>query len=165
MTEFSESPVGLVPDDVDDQAVAPFIYLTLATLGPLLNYEPAVKNFLGSQPELRQRIRDLSVAVGKAGVRVRDAGLMKDSFDQNLKFYTPAEIWTFDLAVDLIAMFGTLPDLHPGTRARIVDDLKSLDWNVHSHAWKKEVKRAGDGPAAFSELRRFVPRHTPHPGR
>jgi hypothetical protein len=40
-------------------------------------------------------------------VRVRDARLLKDSFDDNLKVYEPAEIWLADLAIDVIAMLAT----------------------------------------------------------
>jgi hypothetical protein len=149
--------VSLVPDDVDDQSVAPFIYLTLATLGPLLTYEHAVQEHLSGQPGLRQEIRRLSTAVGAAGVRVRDAGLLKDSFDENLRVYTPEEIWTFDLAFDVIAMFGALDSLSGGTRASIADSLRLLGHNMHAHTWKKELKKAGQGPEAFRELRARVP--------
>jgi hypothetical protein len=153
---FAQS--GLVPREVDVQSVAPFIYLTLATLGPGLAREHAVEAYLSAEPGLRQKIRQVSTAVGAAGVRVRDAGLLKDSFDQNLRVYTPEEIWTFDLAIDVIAMLGTLDGLPGGTRASIVDTLHLLSQSAHSHTWKKDVKNAGQGPEAFRELRAQVPR-------
>jgi hypothetical protein len=162
---FPDDQASLVPDDVDDQAVAPFIYLTLATLGPLLDSESAVQEFARKEPGTHRTIRALSTAVGDAGVRVRDAGLLKDGFDENLKVYTPQEIWTFDLAIDLIAMLGALDGLSRGARAQIVDSLRSLDWSVHSHTWKKELKKAEPGPEAFRELRAKIPRHTPKPAR
>jgi hypothetical protein len=149
---------SLVPDDVDDQSVAPFIYLTLVTLRARLTRERAVVAYLSAEPGLRQKIRQVAAAVGAAGVRVRDAGLLKDSFDENLRVYTPEEIWTFDLAIDVIALLGTLDGLPGGTRASIADTLRLLSQSTHSHTWKKDLKNAGQGPAAFRELRAQVPR-------
>lgn len=158
------SDTSLVPRGLDYEVVAPFVYLTLTTLG-LLSGESVVQQYAGAQPEAVHAIRELSQAVAGAATRVRDAGQMRDSFDENLRYYTPEEIWLFDLAIDVIAMLGTLGGLPPGTRARIIDDLKLLDTNAHSHHWKKEVRQAGDGPAPFRELRAHVPHHQPHPGR
>jgi hypothetical protein len=158
------SDMGLVPSGLDDAVVAPFIYLTLSTLG-LLSSDSVVQQYAAAQPEAQHAIRELSRAVAAAGTRVRDTGQMRDSFDENLRYYTAEEIWLFDLAIDVIAMLGTLGGQPPGTRARIIDDLKLLDNNVHSHHWKKEVRQAGDGPAQFRELRAHVPHHQPHPSR
>ena len=154
----------LVPRGLDFEVVAPFIYLTLMTL-TLLAGDSVVQQYASAQPEAKHAIRELSRAVAAAGTRVRDTGQMRDSFDQNLRYYTTEEIWLFDLAIDVIAMLGSLGGLPPGTRARIIDDLKLLDNNVSTHHWKKEVRQAGSGPAAFSELRAHVPHHQPHPGR
>ena len=156
--------MGLVPRGLDYEVVAPFIYLALSTLS-LLASESVVRQYAGAQPEAQNSIRELSQAVAGAGTRVRDTGQMRDSFDENLRYYTAEEIWLFDLFIDVIAMLGTLGGLPPGTRARIIDDLKLLDNSVASHHWKKEVRQAGDGPAQFRELRAHVPRHQPHPGR
>lgn len=156
--------IDLVPRGLDYDVVAPFIYLTLTTLG-LLSSESVVKQYASAQPEAQQAIRELAQAVAAAGTRVRDTGQMRDSFDENLRYYMAEEIWLFDLAIDVIAMLGTLGGLPPGTRARINEDLRLLDNNVHSHHWKKEVRQAGDGPAQFRELRAHVLRHEPHPGR
>jgi hypothetical protein len=153
----SYQPASLVPDDVDHESVAPFIYLTLVTLGSLTR-ERAVVAYLGAEPGLRQKIRQVSAAVGAAGVRVRDAGLLKGSFDENLRVYTPEEIWTFDLAIDVIALLGTLDGLPGGTRASIADTLRLLSQSTHTHTWKKDLKNAGQGPEAFRELRAQVPR-------
>ena len=155
---------GLVPQGLDFAVVAPFIYLTLATLG-MLSGDPVVQQYASAEPQAQHAIRELSRAVAAAGTRVRDTGQMRDSFDENLRYYTAEEIWLFNLAIDVIAMLGTLGGLPPGTRARIIDDLKSLDGNVHSHHWQKEVRQAGDGPARFRELRAHVPHRQPHPGR
>ena len=141
-------------------SVAPFIYLTLATLGPLLTYEHAVQAHVSAEPGLRQKIRQLSTATGTAGVRVRDAGLLKDGLDENLQVYAPEEIWTFDLAFDVIAMLGAIDGLRGGTRASIVDSLRSLDRTAHLHAFKKDLKKAGPGPEALRELRDRIPHRT-----
>jgi hypothetical protein len=155
--------IGPVPQGLDYEVVAPFIYLTLTTLD-MLSRDSVVQQYSSAQPEAQHAIRQLSRAVAAAGTRVRDTGQMRDSFDQNLRYYTAEEIWLFDLAIDVIAMLGTLGGLAPATRARVIEDLKLLDNNVHAHQWKKEVRQAGQGPAPFLELRAHVPHHQPHPG-
>lgn len=77
--------------------------------------------------------------------------------------YTAEEFWLFDLAVDVIAMLVSLGGFKPGTRALVASDLPSLDEDVHSHHWRRQVKKAGDGPARFRELRTHVPHHKPRP--
>jgi hypothetical protein len=155
-----EHQTGLVPGAVDDQSVAPFIYLTLGTLGAGLSRERAVQACLSAEPGLREKIRQLSTEVGAAGVRVRDSGLLKGGFDENLGVYTPEEIWAFDLAFDVIAMFGALDGLPGGTRASTAESLRLLDRKAHGHTWKKDLKKAGDGPQALRELRARVPHRT-----
>jgi hypothetical protein len=163
---FFGDDTALLPGGVDNCSTsAPFLYLTLTTFGSVLSLEPAVQDDIRRQQGMHQKIRELCTAVSEAGVRVRDAGLIKDDFDDNLKVYTPEEIWTFDLAIDVIAMLGTLDGLPGDSRARIASNLRSLDQSVTEHTWKKELKKAGDGPARFRELRASVPRHAPHPGR
>ena len=66
---------------------------------------------------------------------------------------------------DLIAFLGTLDGVKMGTKAQMADNLRSLDQSTSSHAWKKELKRAGAGPVEFQQLRAGVPQHTPRPGR
>jgi hypothetical protein len=148
---------GLVPDGLDDCFTsAPFLYLALSTFG-MLSSEPAVQQYMRGVPQLLQQIRALSTAVSTAGVRVRDAGLLRDDYDQRLTVYTPEEIWTFDLGFDVIAMIGALDGLPGKTRAQLVSNMRLLDDNAHSHTWKHDLKKAGDGPAAFQELRAKVP--------
>jgi hypothetical protein len=91
---------------------------------------------------------------------VRDAGLLRDSFDENLQVYTPEEIWTFDLAFDVISMLGAVEGVRGGTRASIVDSLRSLDWTARLHAFRKDLRKAGPGPEALRELRDRVPHRT-----
>jgi hypothetical protein len=153
------SQAGLLPRGLDDCSTsAPFLYLILSAFY-LLGTQDAVQQFLARNPGTHQQARALSAAVSAAGVRVRDAGLLKDDFDDNLKVYTPDETWTFNLAVDVIARLGGLEGLPPGTHAQIVSDLKSLSDSARSHHWKKELKRAGDGPPQFRELRAAIPPH------
>jgi hypothetical protein len=155
-------PVSLVPEDADDcWTSAPFLALAISTL-TMLSTQPAVAQYLDGEPRLVQQVRGLSTAVSAAGVRVRDAGLLKDSFDGNLAVYTPGEIATFDLAFDVIAMIGALDGLSGQTRAMVASNLQSLDWYAQHHAWKKGLKKAGDAghsqlPAALHELRAQVP--------
>jgi hypothetical protein len=153
----SGSQASLVPEDTDDcMSSAPFLFLALSTLGPLLSTEPVVREYMQRKPRLLQQIRALSTAVSAAGVRVRDAGLLKDDFDDNLAVYTPAEIWTFDLAFDVIAMIGALDGLPGRAKAKAASDLRTLDQDTRGHTWKHAMKKAGDGPAAFAELRATV---------
>jgi hypothetical protein len=149
---------GLVPDDVDDcMTSAPFLFLALSTLGSLLGTEPVVRQYMRGQPQLLQQIRALTTAVSNAGVRVRDAGLLKDDFDDNLAVYTHQEIWTFNLAFDVIAVIGALDGLPGQARAKAASDLRSLDEGTRSHAWKHAIKKANEGPVPFPELRAQVP--------
>lgn len=158
--ESLDSQAGLLPRDLDNCSTsAPFLYLILSAFY-LLGTQDAAKQFLARNPGLHQQIRALAVATSAAGVRVRDAGLLKNDFDDNLKVYTAEEIWTFNLAVDVIARLGELEGLPPSTHAQIVSDLKSLNDSTHSHHWKKELKSAGDGVPGFRELRDTVPPHT-----
>jgi len=152
-----QDPVSLVPEDADDcWTSAPFLALTMSTLS-MLSTQPAVKEYMQREPRLLEQVRALSSAVSAAGARVRDAGLLKDSFDGNLAVYTPAELATFDLAFDVIAMIGGLDGLSGQTRAMVASNLQSLDWYAQHHAWKKGLKKAAEGPAAQPGLRARVP--------
>ena len=89
-----------------------------------------------------------------------DAGLLKDSFDESLQVYAPEEIWAFDLAFDVIAMLSAIEGLRGGTRASLVDSLRSLDRTAGLHTFKKDLKKAGSGPEALRDLRSRVPHRT-----
>jgi len=152
-----QDEVSLVPEDADDCASsAPFLSLALSSLG-LLSAQPEVKEYMNGEPGLLRQIRALSTMVSAAGVRVRDAGLLKDSFDINLKVYTAEEIWTFDLAFDVIALIGALDGLTGKIRAMTASNVRSLDWYAERHTWKKAMKKAGEGPVALREFRAAVP--------
>jgi hypothetical protein len=75
--------------------------------------------------------------------------------------FTPEEFWKFNLAVDVIAMFATSGGLRRSAHAKAIIDLGVLDEHAHSHHWKSQVRKAGDGPAEFRDLRAHIPRHKP----
>jgi hypothetical protein len=152
---------GLVPDDLDYSVTAPFIELTIATLG-LLSVDPVVKQYCQASPGAHQSIRELSSAVAAAGVRVRDSGRRLEEFEEHLHKFTAEEFWEFNLAVDVIAMFCATPGMNPGNHAQIRSDLQSLDEDARGHHWKSQVRKAGDGPPQFHELRAHIPTHKPH---
>jgi hypothetical protein len=157
---------SLVSVSLDDEfSLSPFIGLILSTLGPGLGTEAAVRDYVARDERLRRQIQALTRSVADAGVRVRDAGLMKDEFDQHLRMFTPEEFWLFDLAIDVIAMLATLEGIAKGAQFRTASSLRLLDDNVTSHLWKKGLRKAGDGLPAFRELRASVPRHKPRPER
>jgi hypothetical protein len=122
-----------------------------------------VQQYTRAAPAALAAIRELCSAVAAAGVRVRDSGQMRDSFDERLGLFTAAEIWLSELSFDVIAMLGGLAGLSPGTHARVADDLKSLDEEAHAHHWQAAVRKAGDGPPEFRELRAHVPHRTLYP--
>jgi hypothetical protein len=153
---------GLVPRGLGVSAVAPFIELMLATLG-LLGTEETVRQYSQADPDAHRAMRALSTQVAEAGIRVRDTAKHGDKFDEHLRMFTAEEYWKFNLAVDVIAMFATGGGLRPNTHRLIMRDLGRLDGFVHSHHWKKEVQKAGDGPAEFRDLRAHIPYHKPHP--
>ncbi|HET9899441.1 MAG TPA: hypothetical protein VFQ44_31325 [Streptosporangiaceae bacterium] len=157
---------GLVPEGTDNcWTSAPFIYLILSCLGSGLSSESAVRRYVSAYPEFHADIRALSTAVSTAGARVRDEGRLRSDLDDNLKVYTPDEIWLFDLAVDLIAMLGSVDGLSNQRLAEFKNNVRTLDDEVQSHTWKRGVKKAGTGPARFQELRHRVPQHRPNPMR
>jgi hypothetical protein len=159
--DFSGFRFSLVPDGVDDcMTAAPFVGLIMS-IAPLLSFEIAVQDYVRNEG-LYEAIRALNAAVSRAGVRVRDSGLLKSSFSDDLTPYTPEEVWTFNLAVDVVVMLGRLDGLTPSNRASAIQTVQSLDATVATHRWRKEVKKAGAGPQAFRELRARVPEHVPH---
>jgi hypothetical protein len=150
---------GLVPDGLDYQSVAPFIYLMLVTLS-LVGHEASVTQYLSASPEAHGAVRDLSTAVAGAGVRVRNSGRVRNAYDVHMDLYTAEEFWLFDLAVDVIAMLVSMDDFGSDRRELLASDLETLDEHAHNHHWRKGVKKAGKGPARFHDLRAYVP-HSP----
>lgn len=155
---------GLVPDGLGASTLAPFIYLMLSTLS-LLGGEPTVRQYGQANPDAYRAIRALSTQVAEAGIRVRDTAKGGDMFAEHMRMFTPEEYWKFNLALDVIAMFATSGGLSADTHALVIDDLRTLDGDASSHHWKHEVKKAGDGPAEFRDLRSHIPHHKLHPYR
>jgi hypothetical protein len=158
----ARTPEGLVPDDLRYSAVAPFIDLMLAVLGGL-GREPVVQQYTEADPDALRALRALSTSVAQAGIRVRDTAKHHDMFAEHMELFTAEEFWVFDLAVDVIAMFTNGGGLTPDRHASLIDELRLLDRDVRRHHWRKQVRKAGDGPAEFRELRAHIPRHEPHP--
>lgn len=157
-----DSEVGLVPSGLEASTLAPFLYLTLSTLA-LLGDEPTVRQYTEADPDAHRAIRALSTQIAEAGIRVRDTAKRPDMFAEHMNMFTPEEYWKFNLAIDIIAMFATGGGLSPDTRALIISDLRTLDGDANSHHWKHQVKKAGDGPVEFHELRSHIPHHKPRP--
>jgi len=153
---------GLVPEDIDDADLAPFLYLTMSTLG-LIGDDPVVQQYLSVEPDSHRAIRELSAAVAAAGVRVRDTTKHHGFLEEHMNEFTAEEFWMFNLAVDVIAMFATMGGLSPKTRAQLLSDLRTLDYHPNTHHWKHQVKKAGAGPGKFHQLRAHVPQHKPRP--
>ncbi len=161
---YFDNSAHLMPPDLDDCSTsAPFLMLIMAAFGLLSSEAPSVS--YAKQLGIDQQVRDLVTAVSAAGVRVRDYGLIKSDFDDNLRVYTAAEIWCFDLAIDVLAMLGSVDGLTPSTLAQFKSDVRRLDDEVNSHHWKHELKKAGAGLPQFQQLRQVVPHHTINPFR
>jgi hypothetical protein len=77
------------------------------------------------------------------------------------KHFTDEEIWLLNLAVDVVAMLGTLAGVASSIRKAIITDLGSLDEHVVTDHWKQAVRKADPGPPEFHDLRALVPHHKP----
>jgi hypothetical protein len=76
--------------------------------------------------------------VSEAGVRARDAGVLKSEIGNRLELYTSEQIWTFDLAADVIALLSVLDALPSGVRDTVTRHLRSLDQEAQTgvvRAW------------------------------
>jgi hypothetical protein len=122
-------------------------------------YDRAVQGFLAA-PERIDSVRALAVAVQTAGQRLQDADVDEDDVVQHgEKIYTPDELWTFDLFVDLLAWLESIGGLERDTRSSLKESV-----SLHDDLWRKRsrkaMKKAGDGPDAFRSLRSVIP-HRP----
>jgi hypothetical protein len=151
----------LVPRHLNyGDVTTPFIYNTVSAL-QWLSDDPSVLQFVRSHPEDHRAILALSRTITEVGLRVRAAHKDGHIYDEHLRQFTAEEIWMIDLAVDVVAMFAGSGGLRADTRASVLDRLKRIDEHVHSHHWKAQVHKAGDGPAAFRDLRAYIPHHKP----
>lgn len=144
---------------------SPFVFLIMSALGPGLSTEKAVIDYVSAYPDFHQAIRDLSAAVSEAGARARDSGMLRGEFDDNVRVYSPIEIWMFDLAVDVIAMLGAVDGLSNAELFRFKDNVRTLDQEVSSRYWQSCLRQAGPGVPQFQQLRASVPRHVINPSR
>lgn len=56
------------------------------------------------------------------------------------------------LALSSLSLLGAQPEVKEAD-----SNLESLNWYAERHAWKKAVRKAGEGPVALRELRAAVP--------
>jgi hypothetical protein len=163
MGGFGDS-FSLVPHDFVMGTDVPFIDLLLVSLGhgPScgLSHEPAVRDFVRSQPGLYEAIRALGAVVAGAGVRVRDSGQLRDSFDCHITYYTSDELWCFDMATDVLAMLAVLPGVSGSARFSALDAVRDVSQYLSGHWFHKHVQHAVDAPRDFGALRSWAPART-----
>jgi hypothetical protein len=128
-----------------------------------LETEPSVRQYLESQPQAHSAILELSSAVAQAGARVHTMTPGSKVIEDHLRLFTAEEIWVVDLAVDVAAMLAGGGGVDPAVHEMVIWKLRDIDDHVHTHHWHREVRKAGDGPAEFRDLRAHVPHHRPHP--
>ena len=131
----------------------------LRTIGMLIS-EPAAHRVVEEQG-LTEPVEALSDAVVAAGQRVRDAGLVLSDRAVDLKIYQPAEVWTFNLAADLIALLVVVPNFPKVKRIAVRDILVHLDAGLGSHWCRSTIGNASPGPEQLQALRQALPRREP----
>ena len=153
---------GLVPPGLRYRDAPLFVHDALSMLNEL-GEQPSVRQYLTSAPQAHGAILALSSAIARAGTRVHALKPGANSYEDHLRLFTPEEIWMVDLAIDVAAMLAGGGGLDQTVHEMVVWKLRDLDEHVHSHHWHKEVRKAGDGPAEFRDLRAHFPHHRPHP--
>jgi hypothetical protein len=152
---------GLLPRHLNyGDVTIPFLYNTLSAM-QWMSDESSVQQYLRAYPQAHRAIIALSRAITDVGLRIRRASRDRDIYDEHLGHFTADEIWMFDLAIDVVAMFATGGGLHQETSRSVQDKLREADEHVHSHHWQREVRKAGAGPAQYHELRALIPHHKP----
>jgi hypothetical protein len=133
-----------------------------AMMAALLTFrrEEAIRQFAGGS-DLGVVIFEMSRGVIAAGERANASGLLKDRYDTSLRPYTPEEVWTFNLLIDVIAMLASLQGLQ--YRSNVTGKVHSLTATAQRLEWKMYVRRAGAGPEHLLSLRAQVP-HARHRG-
>jgi hypothetical protein len=98
-------------------------------------------------------VRDLLVAVEAAGLAAGEKRKHPDkavhSYNFDVDWYSPQEMWLVDLGKDLVYWLtdGTnLPGFAP-----------HLERELGSHPYRRAVERAGSGPEQFRDLRSAIP--------
>lgn len=151
---------GLVPLHLNYGDAVEFVYLTMSALN-MLSGEAPVQQYIRAEPDAHRAILALCRAVTQAGIRVRNPSRKHDAIEEHLRDFTAEEIWMCDLAIDVLAMLATSGGTRSDTHATVLDHLRMVDKQAGSHHWRREVHKAGDGPAEFRELRAQIPRHKP----
>jgi hypothetical protein len=82
-------PVDAVGGSSPRPAIGQITQTAGSALGPGQNTEAAVLDHVRAYPEFHQKIREFSQAVSAAGVRVRDFGLLRSEYDDNLRVFAP----------------------------------------------------------------------------
>ena len=149
-------PFGLVPLHLNQGGGAPFISDLFSAL-ERLSSDNAVQQYTSANPDAHRAIRALAAAVAKAGNRVRDSGRISIQAE-DLRLYTPEEIWLVDLAIDVVAMLATGGGIKPDNRNMVLYYLRCIGKHADGRHWEHQVRKAADGPAAFHDLRARVPR-------
>ncbi len=99
-------------------------------------------------------------AVEAAAQRVLDGGLVLDERRIDVKVYTPDELWTFDLAADVMALLVAAPNLPKATRAATRDLLVVVDAGLGTHWCRSMIGNAGAGSEQLRALRDTIPHRT-----
>jgi hypothetical protein len=155
--KHDDVPTGLVPRHLDYGGILiPFLYETLSAM-QWLSDEPSVEQYVRADPQAQHAILDLNRSLAETGRRVMAALGKESPYDEHLRHYTPDELWMADLAIDVVAMFATSGGLRGQTHDSVLDRLRRAEEHTGGHHWKREVHKAGAGPAEFRELRAHIP--------
>ena len=81
--------------------------------------------------------------------------------------YALDEIWTINLAIDVLAMLNIVDGVSSNANDTVANCVREFDWAVQrlGQLWRTQLKKAGDGPPVFRQLRAGVPHRTPNPTR
>jgi hypothetical protein len=100
-------------------------------------------------------VRDLLAAVEAAGLAASGKRRHPDgvvhSFNFDVDWYSPQELWLVDLGKDLVYW------LTDGGRANLPGFAPHLERELGSHTYRRAIERAGPGPEQFQGLRSAIP--------
>jgi hypothetical protein len=127
----------------DESSLPALVQVILNAMGALRE-EPPVQRVL-DKDGVTGCAEALTPEVTAAGERVRDAGLIVDGFGTDLKAFQPTEIWTFNLAADLIAVMVEADNLSKIKRGSFRDMLRGIDASLGSHWARSTLGNAAPG--------------------
>jgi hypothetical protein len=125
----------------------------------MLLSEPAAARVL-TDSDLTEGVNVLLDAVVTAGQRVQDEGLTPAGTVVDLKIYRPVELWTFNLAADVLALLATAPDVPKVKRAAVNPFREGLDAGLGSHSSRSTIGNVRPAPPEFEALRAAIPKRT-----